>query len=114
MSLCNYMPHTILATLVDEDEIQGDITKSNFAFKHFSLSELYFTNGSGNTYPMEPFKPDYQATGTWMREWLSLLSPNGVPGLAVKSDFGKQVRTRIFVHKNLLIMLECLFLVALL
>ena len=92
MALSNYKPHTIVAGFIDSDELQGDVTQSNYQFASFNLSELYFTDGSGITIPAEPFQPVYTATGEWMRCWISLYSPNGTCGLALKSDYGRNRR----------------------
>ena len=93
--ISNYKPHTIVAGLIDSDELQGDKTKSNYQFAHFNLSELFFTDGSGLTLPAEPFQPNFASRGEWMRCWISLFSPNGVPGLALKSDYGKNGVTSV-------------------
>ena len=85
-------------------------------FAHNNLTELYFTNGSGEQkmklfkfmknifsirfyknikhlfrsieiYPERPFRPDY-ANDSYEREFFSVFGGNGAPGVPMKSDFG--------------------------
>ena len=84
----SFLPQTIIAGFMDESEILGSYEASNYKFNDHGISELYLTEG-GNTYPSTPFTPDFTAAAPqYGREFCSIHSADGMPGIGIRSDWG--------------------------
>ena len=76
MNIC----FSVLLALIDQEEIDGCTSKSNFQFGHSYVSEVYFQQGE-KTFPNVAFTPKYTGDGAqWNRPYASFFAASGIPG----------------------------------
>lgn len=63
-------PRRAYVAFTSHKAFDGDLLKNPFAFKHYNLNYLSFTQ-NGVTYPSRPFTPDYKNVD-YLREYLSI------------------------------------------
>ena len=82
-----YMFTTVLLFFSYSNELKGSYQFSNYTFKNYALSQLYFES-AGVKYPTRPYSPDWTSnTNGYIHEYLGFMGGNGQSSSCLKTNY---------------------------